>query len=74
MRRLLIVLDVTEVEAKILGDHLAELGPEYRGFGVKEGVDAKLADLPNNMMGVVTIRSGGSVTLGGKDTPSFRDE
>lgn len=72
MKRILIVLDVTEVEAQLLGDHLEELGPEYKGYGVKQAVNDVLARFPDGERLHVSIRSGASAALGGPDTPEFQ--
>ena len=72
MKRVLIVLDVTEVEAKILGDHFEELGPEFKGYGVKQAIEDVLNRHPDSDRVHVAVRSGGSAALGGPDTPEFK--
>ena len=72
MKRILIVLDVTEAEAKVLGDHFEELGPEYKGYGVKQAVSDVLTRFPDSERLHVSIRSGASAALGGPDTPEFQ--
>lgn len=73
MRRVFIVMDVTEVEAELLANHLEELGPEYKGFGVKQGLEVVRERHPDSDFLQVVIRSGGSAALGGPETPDLRE-
>lgn len=73
MRRVLIVMDVTEVEAELLADHLEELGPEYKGYGVKQGLSDVQQQFPDSQHLQIMIRSRASTDLGGPETPDFKE-
>lgn len=69
MRRVLIMLDVTEAEADQIVQALVPVSPHFKGLGVKEAFDQVRSAAPAGARGMLLqIRSEASGELGGPDT------
>ncbi len=69
MRRVLIMLDVTEVEAEHVVEALVPVSPHFQGVGVKQAFDEVRSAAPQEARGMLLqIRSRASGELGGPDT------
>ena len=69
MGRVLILLDVTDVEADIIAEALVDVSPEFKGIGTKEALaTARAMPGADTRKGVlVKFRSRASSNLGGPD-------
>lgn len=69
MRRVLIMLDVTEAEAEHIVEALVPVSPHFEGVGVKQAFDQVRCAAPHEARGMLLqIRSKASGELGGPDT------
>ncbi len=69
MRRVLIMLDVTEAEAGEVVNALVPVSPHFKGLGVKEAFEQVRSVAPQGARGILLqIRSRASGELGGPDT------
>ncbi|MDF0540753.1 hypothetical protein PX699_00220 [Sphingobium sp. H39-3-25] len=71
MRRVLMLLDVTDAEALVIADAISAMGPTGAGMTVKDGLEVALAAQPGAERYHVAMRSDGSAALGGPPTPEF---